>query len=130
VDGADIRVLIGTAFGQTSPVQTYSQTLYLDVAIKAGGELALDGLPAEAAIYPISGALEVDGAALELHNMALLDTATRAASSRQRRALRGHWRRAAGRPSLYVLELRLVAQGARGAGGRGLGGAALPASAG
>jgi redox-sensitive bicupin YhaK (pirin superfamily) len=76
VDGADIRVLIGTAFGQTSPVQTYSQTLYLDVALKAGGELALADLPAEAAIYPISGALEVDGAALELHNMALLDTAT------------------------------------------------------
>jgi redox-sensitive bicupin YhaK (pirin superfamily) len=75
VSAADIRVLIGTAFGQTSPVQTYSQTLYLDVALKAGGELALADLPAEAAIYPISGALEVDGAALELHNMALLDTA-------------------------------------------------------
>jgi len=76
VGGADIRVLIGTAFGQTSPVQTYSQTLYLDVALKAGGELALADLPAEAAIYPISGALEVDGAALELHNMALLETAS------------------------------------------------------
>jgi redox-sensitive bicupin YhaK (pirin superfamily) len=75
VDGADIRVLIGTAFGQTSPVQTYSQTLYLDVALKAGAELALSDLPAEAAIYPISGALEVDGAALALHNMALLDSA-------------------------------------------------------
>jgi redox-sensitive bicupin YhaK (pirin superfamily) len=76
VGGADIRILIGTAFGQTSPVQTYSQTLYLDVALKAGGELALNDLPAEAAIYPISGALEVDGAALEMHNMALLDSAT------------------------------------------------------
>ena len=74
VDGADIRVLIGSAFGHTSPVQTYSQTLYLDIALKAGHELALSGLPAEAAIYPISGELEVDGAALELHNMALLNT--------------------------------------------------------
>ncbi|MYM67737.1 pirin family protein [Pseudoduganella sp. FT55W] len=76
IGGADIRVLIGTAFGQTSPVQTYSQTLYLDVALKAGGELALSDLPAEAAIYPISGELEVDGAALALHNMALLDSAS------------------------------------------------------
>ena len=74
VDGADIRVLIGSAFGHTSPVQTYSQTLYLDIALKAGHELVLSGLPAEAAIYPISGELEVDGAALELHNMALLNT--------------------------------------------------------
>jgi len=75
VDGADIRVLIGSAFGQTSPVQVYSQTLYLDIALKAGHELALSGLPAEAAIYPVSGALEVDGAVLELHNMALPNTA-------------------------------------------------------
>jgi redox-sensitive bicupin YhaK (pirin superfamily) len=75
IGGADIRVLIGSAFGQTSPVQTYSQTLYLDVALKAGAELALNQLPAEAAIYPISGELEVDGAPLALHNMALLNTA-------------------------------------------------------
>ena len=74
VDGATVRVLIGSAFGQTSPVQTYSQTLYLDVALKAGHELALNNLPAEAAIYPISGDLEIDGAPLALHSMALLNT--------------------------------------------------------
>ena len=74
VDGATVRVLIGSAFGQTSPVQTYSQTLYLDVALKAGHELALNNLPAEAAIYPISGDLGIDGAPLALHSMALLNT--------------------------------------------------------
>jgi redox-sensitive bicupin YhaK (pirin superfamily) len=72
VGGAEVRVLIGSAFGQTSPVQTYSQTLYLDVVLQAGQELVLDNLPAEAAIYPISGELEIDGAPLALHNMALL----------------------------------------------------------
>ncbi|ELX08138.1 pirin domain-containing protein [Janthinobacterium sp. HH01] len=75
VDGARVRVLVGSAFGKTSPVKTYSQTLYLDVTLKAGHELALSGLPAEAAIYPISGELHIDGAALALHSMALLDTA-------------------------------------------------------
>jgi redox-sensitive bicupin YhaK (pirin superfamily) len=75
VDGAKVRVLIGSAFGQTSPVQTYSQTLYLDVVLQAGHELVLENLPAEAAIYPISGELEVDGAPATLHNMALLNTA-------------------------------------------------------
>ncbi|MRW88783.1 pirin family protein [Duganella sp. FT80W] len=75
LDGAKVRVLIGSAFGHTSPVQTYSQTLYLDVVLKAGSLLTLNELPAEAAIYPISGELEIDGAALELHNMALLDSA-------------------------------------------------------
>ncbi len=75
VDGAKVRVLIGSAFGQSSPVKTFSQTLYLDVVLQADQELVLDSLPAEAAIYPITGALEVDGAALELHTMALLNTA-------------------------------------------------------
>ena len=76
VDGARVRVLVGTAFGRTSPVKTYSQTLYLDVMLKAGHELALNGLPAEAAVYPISGELRIDGAPLALHTMALLDTAS------------------------------------------------------
>ncbi|MEO5932809.1 MAG: pirin family protein, partial [Duganella sp.] len=74
VDGARVRVLIGTAFGKTSPVKTFSRTLYLDVILKAGRELVLDGLPEEAAIYPVAGELEIDGAPLEKNSMALLDT--------------------------------------------------------
>ncbi|SEO07815.1 hypothetical protein SAMN05428959_104538 [Duganella sp. CF517] len=74
VDGARVRVLIGTAFGKTSPVQTFSRTLYLDVMLKAGQELALSGLPEEAAIYPVGGDLEIDGTPLESNNMALLST--------------------------------------------------------
>jgi len=74
VDGATVRVLVGTAFGKSSPVKTYSQTLYLDVVLKEGHELALSGLPPEAAIYPISGEIDIDGAPLALQTMALLDT--------------------------------------------------------
>jgi redox-sensitive bicupin YhaK (pirin superfamily) len=76
IDGAEVLVLIGSAFGMTSPVQTYSQTLYLDVKLRAGQQLALTGLPPEAAIFPISGAIEVDGQPVALHTMALLDTTT------------------------------------------------------
>jgi redox-sensitive bicupin YhaK (pirin superfamily) len=46
----------------------------LDVKLKAGHELSLSDLPKEAAIYPVSGELEIDGAPLALNNMALLDT--------------------------------------------------------
>ncbi|UTY59952.1 pirin family protein [Massilia sp. erpn] len=74
VQGAKVRVLIGSAFGRTSPVATFSQTLYLDVQLQEGQELGLSGLPEEAAVYPISGELEIDGTALALHTMALLDT--------------------------------------------------------
>ncbi|HAT30904.1 MAG TPA: hypothetical protein DCW29_08675 [Janthinobacterium sp.] len=75
LDGFVARVLIGSAFGLTSPVRTYSPTLYLDVELAAGRELALADLPAEAAVYPVSGALEIDGVALAPHTMALLDGA-------------------------------------------------------
>jgi redox-sensitive bicupin YhaK (pirin superfamily) len=74
VNGATVRVLVGSAFGKSSPVATYSQTLYLDVKLKAGHELSLSDLPQEAAIYPVSGELSIDGAPLALNNMALLDT--------------------------------------------------------
>jgi len=76
VDGAKVRVLIGSAFGHTSPVRTFSQTLYLDVTLKAGQQLALTGLPAEAAIYPVGGTVDIDGAPVPQHTMALLDTST------------------------------------------------------
>ncbi|WP_426342782.1 pirin family protein [Pseudoduganella sp. S-14] len=74
VDGARVRVLIGSAFGHASPVKTFSQTLYLDVSLKAGQQLELSGLPAEAAIYPVSGSVDVDGAPVPQNTMALLDT--------------------------------------------------------
>ena len=76
VDGARVRVLIGSAFGHASPVKTFSQTLYLDVSLKAGQQLALASLPAEAAVYPVSGSVEVDGAAVPQNTMALLDTSS------------------------------------------------------
>lgn len=75
IDGATVRVLVGSAFGKISPVKTYSQTLYLDIKLQAGHRVALSGLPPEAAIYPIAGDIEIDGAPLALHNMALLSVA-------------------------------------------------------
>ncbi len=70
--GATVKVLIGTAFGQTSPVATYMTTLYLDVLLQAGQELRLADLPPEVAIYPISGEIEIDGVKLAPQTMALL----------------------------------------------------------
>jgi len=72
--GIRVRVLVGSAFGLMSPVQTFSPTLYLDIQLQAGSSLALEQLPPEAALYPISGTVLVNGEALDLHAMALLDT--------------------------------------------------------
>ncbi|MES2152012.1 MAG: pirin family protein [Pseudomonadota bacterium] len=71
--GATVRVLIGNAFGLSSPVATFSETLYLDITLEAGAQLVLDDLPEEAAVYPVSGELTLDGELLGAHTMACLE---------------------------------------------------------
>lgn len=55
--GARIRVLAGSAYGQTSPVAALSPLFYADVALPAGGELPLPREHAERAAYVVDGAV-------------------------------------------------------------------------
>jgi redox-sensitive bicupin YhaK (pirin superfamily) len=77
VDDAQIRVLIGSAFGVTSPVATYGETLYLDIQLPANGVLNLPALAPEMAVYAVDAPLQVDGNDLAVHALAVLDGATR-----------------------------------------------------
>jgi redox-sensitive bicupin YhaK (pirin superfamily) len=72
-DGGQVRVLVGSAFGRTSPVPTLMQTLYLDVRLEAGKAMELDRLPDETAVYPVEGELAIDGEAVPEHTMAMLE---------------------------------------------------------
>lgn len=72
-DGGEARILIGSAFGFTSPVATFSEMLYLDIRLDAGCELVLDDLPEEAGIYAVGGELAIDGEVLEPATMAYLE---------------------------------------------------------
>jgi redox-sensitive bicupin YhaK (pirin superfamily) len=72
VGRAAVRVLVGEAFGARSPVPTLAPTVYLDVSLPAGGRLELPVLGAELAVYPVSGELLVDGAALAARTMQVL----------------------------------------------------------
>lgn len=74
--GVDARILIGTAFGHTSPVETFAETLYVDVAASAGSSLTL---PAEAhasaferAVYSVDRAMIVDGVEVPAFVLAVL----------------------------------------------------------
>jgi redox-sensitive bicupin YhaK (pirin superfamily) len=70
--GAQVRVLIGEAFGQRSPVRTFSPTLYLDVQLAAGAVFELPPLARELALYAVDGPVEVDGEPLAAHTLAVL----------------------------------------------------------
>ena len=54
--GASIRVLAGSAYGVSAPVQTLSPLFYADVELPSGGELAVPGEYQERAVYVVQGA--------------------------------------------------------------------------
>ncbi|MEO8467461.1 MAG: pirin family protein [Gammaproteobacteria bacterium] len=70
LSGATVRVIMGTAFGARSPVATYSPTLYLEMRLPAGTELALPNDVSERAAYVVEGAVTVAGE--EYHEGAML----------------------------------------------------------
>ncbi|HZF79116.1 MAG TPA: pirin family protein, partial [Rubrivivax sp.] len=71
VGGAQLRVLVGTAFGATSPVAARSPSLYLDIALQAGDALPLP-LHEERALYVVAGPVQLDGEDLASHVMVSL----------------------------------------------------------
>jgi redox-sensitive bicupin YhaK (pirin superfamily) len=73
---ARVRVLVGTAFGATSPVGTLSPTVYLDIALEAGASLTVPDLAAERALYSVDAAFELDGEAAPAHAMHVLAPGT------------------------------------------------------
>lgn len=73
VDGVDLRVLIGSAFGLTSPVKTFAQTLYIEANLNAGQHLALPAVE-ESAIYVASGTVSISNLILDAFSMAILDS--------------------------------------------------------
>lgn len=70
--GATVRVLIGSAFGLTSPVATFQETLYLDIESAPNAVLELAAGVAERAVYSIDQIIIVDGVALEPGVLAML----------------------------------------------------------
>ncbi len=117
--GAQVRVLVGEAFGERSPVKTLSQTLYLDIALPAGGRFELPALAPELAVYAVDADARVNGEmAFRAHDGCPAGRPRCGAERRHRRALDGDRRRAARRPALHHLELRF--QPARAHSGSGL----------
>lgn len=72
IGSAQVRVLVGSAFGATSPVPTLSPTLYLDVQLPPNSNWALPMLAQEQAIYRIAGEVAIEGQWLENGNMLVL----------------------------------------------------------
>lgn len=61
--GIQMRLIAGTAFGKTSPVETFSPIFYLAAEAKGGATIPLPDEYEERAIYVVDGEIEIDGTA-------------------------------------------------------------------
>lgn len=60
VDGSTVRVIIGDAYGKSSPVKLYSPMLYLECRVPKGATLALPISYEELGAYVVSGSISID----------------------------------------------------------------------
>ncbi len=59
--GIKVRVIAGNAYGETSPVQVFSGTLYVDAMLEAGAILPLPRDHEERSVYILEGSVEIAG---------------------------------------------------------------------
>lgn len=71
INGVAVRVMIGEAFGITSPVKTFSSTLYIEAKLKAGQSLTLP-MAKERGLYLVDGNVSLKDTQVEKHAMVVL----------------------------------------------------------
>ena len=60
-DGKNVRVVVGSLYGQRSPVPTLSDTIMADAALTPGAVLPIDAQAEERALYVVAGEVDVAG---------------------------------------------------------------------
>lgn len=72
IDGVAVRVLMGSAYGATSPVFTFSEILYIEVQLQPRQILPLPQAT-EAAIYVVDGEISIQGKKLQQYQMMIME---------------------------------------------------------
>jgi redox-sensitive bicupin YhaK (pirin superfamily) len=60
-EGKRVRLIAGSLYGRTSPVQTHSEMLYADVGLESGAKFSVPTEHEERAVYVALGAVEILG---------------------------------------------------------------------
>lgn len=71
-DGAKVKLLLGQAFGQQSPVPLHSDLFYAELKLSEESSAHLDFNGREAALYVVQGQIEFDGHKVNSAEMAVL----------------------------------------------------------
>lgn len=60
-EGKEVRLIVGSLFGERSPVTAFSEMFYADAHLEPGAKLPLSAEHEERAIYVVSGEIEIAG---------------------------------------------------------------------
>jgi len=83
-DGAEARVVMGTLWGESSPVTCHSPTIYADIHLAAGGAMPVDPEAEERGLYVAEGEASLDGLPLAPATLYVLRPGVRASLSSAR----------------------------------------------
>jgi len=72
MNGVTIRVMMGSAFGMTSPVKIFSPNLYLEAEMKDGAIMDVPEAE-ELGVYVVKGEAEIDGETAPINAMTVLN---------------------------------------------------------
>jgi redox-sensitive bicupin YhaK (pirin superfamily) len=70
--GKSVRVMIGTLYGERSPLATTSETVFADATLDPGAELPIDASHEERALYVVSGEIDIMGDRFGAHTLLVL----------------------------------------------------------
>jgi redox-sensitive bicupin YhaK (pirin superfamily) len=76
--GARARIVMGTLWGETSPVTCHSPTIYADIHLAPGGAIPVDPEAEERGLYVAEGEASLDGLALDGSTLYVLRPGIRA----------------------------------------------------
>ncbi|MEM6486496.1 MAG: pirin family protein [Pseudomonadota bacterium] len=85
-DGVSFRLIMGSLDSQSSPVKTYSKTLYADMLLVPGAKASMSISEAESAIYVAQGEVRINEELVEAGVMAVLEPSVRFTISAERDA--------------------------------------------
>lgn len=68
-EGKEVRLILGTAWGETAPVSTFSDIFYADAVLQAGAAIPLPDDHEDRGLYVTEGSIEVGGDTFESGQM-------------------------------------------------------------
>ncbi|MEL6242095.1 MAG: pirin family protein [Pseudomonadota bacterium] len=68
-DGKEVRLILGTAWGETAPVSTFSDIFYADAVLEAGAAIPLPDDHEDRGVYVTEGCVEIGGDVFESGQM-------------------------------------------------------------